>query len=166
MDHLNVLDTLMRWYEYEITIGPGERIVNEVTAPLYPEIHDYADPVCDYTYLLSPAQTWKEFHDLEIMINTPYFIRESNLEGFEKCEDGYRLTLESLPAVDLKFTLAEKAGGRIMEPDTGAAGTSVPFPGDGSGLSYSGGRMHRYRSGSGNHGGCDHTDKKNRQKKK
>ena len=22
-DHLNVLDTLMRWYEYEITIGPG-----------------------------------------------------------------------------------------------------------------------------------------------
>ena len=127
-DHLNVLDTLMRWYEYEITIGPGERIVNEVTAPLYPEIHDYADPVCDYTYLLSPAQTWKEFHDLEIMINTPYFIRESNLEGFEKCEDGYRLTLESLPAVDLKFTLAEKAGGRIMEPDTGAAGISVLFP--------------------------------------
>ena len=29
---------LMRWYEYEITLAPGERIVNTVTAPIYPGI--------------------------------------------------------------------------------------------------------------------------------
>lgn len=113
-NNLDVSDTLMRWYEYEITIGPGGRITNEVTAPVYPEIHGESNPTYDYTYLLSPAQTWKEFHDFEVVIRTPYIMRESSLEGFEKTEDGYILAADSLPAGELEFTLSESEEERLL----------------------------------------------------
>ncbi len=103
---------LMRWYEYEITLEPGERIVNAVTAPMYPAINlNYEPAIFKYTYLLSPAKTWKDFGELEIAINTPYYITECNIEGFTKTENGYSLTLDGLPDGELEFTLcsAEKA---------------------------------------------------------
>lgn len=125
-DKLDVSDTLMRWYEYEITIEPGERITNEVTAPVYPEIHGESNPTYDYTYLLSPAQTWKEFHDLKVVIRTPYIMRESSLEGFEKTEDGYTLAADSLPPGELEFTLAETEGSPLENQDSDSAGTGYP----------------------------------------
>lgn len=85
--------SLMRWYEYEITVEPGANIINTVTAPIYPSIKsDYNPPIYGYTYLLSPAQTWKSFENLEIVINTPYYIIDSELDGFTKTENGYKLT--------------------------------------------------------------------------
>ena len=125
-DKLVVSDTLMRWYEYEITIGPGERITNEVTAPLYPEIHGREHLSYDYTYLLSPAQTWKEFHGLEVVVNTPFFMRESSLEGFEKTDGGYTLAADSLPAGELEFTLAQTKGSPLADRDSGGAGIGYP----------------------------------------
>ncbi len=100
-------ENLMRWYEYELVIGPGERLVNEVTAPLYPSIDlVYEPPVYGYTYLLSPAKTWSEFGELEIVINTPYYLVESGIEGFEKEGEGYVLRLDGLPDGELEFTLS------------------------------------------------------------
>lgn len=98
---------LMRWYEYEITLAPGERIVNTVTAPIYPSIDlRYEPDVFGYTYLLSPAKTWKSFGELEIVVNTPYYISNSSLEGFTKTETGYTLSLDGLPEGELTFNLA------------------------------------------------------------
>ncbi len=100
-------DDLMRWYEYEITLEPGQRIVNSVTAPIYPSIDtDYNPDIYGYTYLLSPAQTWKSFGTLEVVVNTPYYITDSSLQGFEKTETGYKLVLEGLPDGELTFTLS------------------------------------------------------------
>ena len=100
--------TLMRWYEYDITLEPGERIVNTVTAPIYPAIDlEYEPDIYEYTYLLSPATTWKEFGELKIVVNTPYFVTESSLEGFEKTEGGYILMRNGLPEGELIFTLSE-----------------------------------------------------------
>ena len=109
MWHTNLnAPTFMRWYEYEITLAPGERIVNTVTAPIYPAIDlTYEPDVYEYTYLLSPATTWRQFGELKIVINTPYFVTESTLDGFEKTEDGYVLTRSSLPDGELIFTLSE-----------------------------------------------------------
>ena len=57
---LDLRRSLMRWYEYDITLEPGERIVNTVTAPIYPSINEHYEPkLYSYTYLLSPAQTWQ-----------------------------------------------------------------------------------------------------------
>lgn len=111
-EDLDLSGSLMRWYEYEIVLAPGERIVNEVTAPIYPSIDGESDPaVYGYTYLLSPARTWKEFKDLEVTVNTPYYLTESSLEGFEKTEEGYSLVLDGLPQGELSFTLCEEEGG-------------------------------------------------------
>ncbi|WP_426348513.1 hypothetical protein ACPWSR_12255 [Alloiococcus sp. CFN-8] len=99
--------SLMRWYQYDIVLEPGERITNEVTAPLYPSIDKSYNPtVYSYTYLLSPAQTWADFGPLEININTPYFITDSGLEGFIKTDKGYTLKLDGLPHGELEFQLS------------------------------------------------------------
>ena len=100
--------SLMRWYEYEIVLQAGERVVNAVTAPIYPAINlQYEPDVFTYTYLLSPAHTWASFGALEIVINTPFFVTESSLEGFEKTETGYVLVRDGLPDGELVFTLSE-----------------------------------------------------------
>jgi len=99
--------TLMRWYEYEITLEPGQKIVNTVTAPIYPSINtNYEPDVFGYTYLLSPAKTWKSFGELEIVVNTPYFISNSSVDGFKKTETGYTVKLDGLPDGELTFDLA------------------------------------------------------------
>ena len=99
--------SLMRWYEYEITLGAGERIVNVVTAPIYPSIDlRYEPDVFGYTYLLSPAKTWKSFGELEIVINTPYYVSNSSIDGFTKIETGYTVKLDGLPDGELTFNLS------------------------------------------------------------
>ena len=99
--------SLMRWYEYEITLEPGQRIVNAVTAPIYPSIDSRYEPdVFGYTYLLSPAKTWKSFGELEIVVNTPYYISDSSVEGFTKTETGYSVKLTGLPENELTFNLS------------------------------------------------------------
>lgn len=101
----NVNYSLMRWYEYEITLAPKERIVNTVTAPIYPDIDGNYDPaVYEYTYLLSPAKAWADFGTLEIVINTPFYLL--NDERFEKTDKGYNLSLDGLPDGELVFTLS------------------------------------------------------------
>ena len=100
------MGALMRWYEYEITIAPKESIVNTVTAPIYPAIDMNYDPnVFSYTYLLSPASTWANFGELEVIINTPFYITENSLDGFTKTEAGYMLKRSGLPSGELEFTL-------------------------------------------------------------
>lgn len=109
--------TLMRWYEYEITLAPGERIVNTVTAPIYPSIDSsYKPSVYEYTYLLSPAKTWAKFGEIEIVINTPYFATEFNLDGLERTENGYTLTQNGLPTGELIFSLSESEAPQAYVP--------------------------------------------------
>ncbi|MBD5111780.1 MAG: hypothetical protein HDT42_04505 [Ruminococcaceae bacterium] len=101
----NLKSCLLRWYEYEITLAPGERIVNSVTAPIYPDIdEDWKPPVYKYTYLLSPAQTWTDFGSLDIVINTPFYLIDN--KDFQKTETGYRLSLDGLPDGELEFSLS------------------------------------------------------------
>ena len=94
-------EEFMRWYAYSLEIGAGERLVNQVTAPLYPAI-DYR--TCAYEYLLSPAQKWADFGTLEIVIDTPLEIENASL-GFTKTESGYTLIREGLPLGELTFEI-------------------------------------------------------------
>lgn len=97
---------LLRWYEYEIILEPGQRMVNTVSAPMYPAINSrYSPSIYGYTYLLSPATTWKGFGSLDIILNTPYYIMGSSIEGYEKTENGYQWKLSGLPEGELEFTL-------------------------------------------------------------
>lgn len=107
--NMDIAEQLMRWYQYDISIEPGERMINTVTAPIYPSIDsDYEPPVYEYTYLLSPGQTWQEFGNLDIIINSPYYMQESAQEGFAWNNPGYELHLTGLPKGELTFTLCEE----------------------------------------------------------
>lgn len=100
---------LMGWYEYEITLEPGQHVTNAVTAPVYPNIDQkYEPPVYTYTYLLSPAKTWSQFGPLDVRINTPYFMSEESIPGFSKTETGYCLTTDGLPEGELTFSLCQE----------------------------------------------------------
>ena len=100
------INSLMRWYQYEITIEPKSSITNTVTAPIYPEINGRYEPsIYTYTYLLSPASTWASFGELEVVINTPFYITENSLEGFTKTDTGYTLKRNGLPEGELEFVL-------------------------------------------------------------
>lgn len=98
---------LMRWYEYEISLEPGQRIVNTVTAPIYPAIdRSYEPGIYEYTYLLSPAATWADFGELEIVVNTPHFLIEG-MESAQKTENGYIMRHSGLPDGELVFSLSK-----------------------------------------------------------
>ena len=111
----DVTSNLLQWYEYKITLSPGERLTNTVTAPLYPNINGTYEPsVYAYEYFLSPASLWKEFGTLDIYINTPYFmVKEQKGEysiapdAWTKTDAGYEIHLDGLPDEDLIFTLCE-----------------------------------------------------------
>ena len=103
----DVNDNLLKWYEYNLSFEPNQTIVNEVIAPLYPTINkEYDPPSYFYRYLLTPASTWKEFSNLDIRINTKYYMQDSSLEGFVKDENGYSLHLDKLPDKELEFRLS------------------------------------------------------------
>lgn len=113
-------ENFMSWYYYEITIGADARIINSVTAPIIPGINiSYNPPKYDYTYLISPASTWKDFGTLDIIINTPYYMTNCNIDGFEKTESGYELHLEGLPKNKDKYKLTlngiEKEEGKVKD---------------------------------------------------
>lgn len=112
-------NSLLRWYEYQLTIPAGGRLENEVTAPLYPDVNGYYSPAkYSYRYLLSPAKCWASFGSLDIVVNTPYYLSGSSVGNFEKVEGGYTLHLDGLPDGELDFTLCE---GRNPVSDNGTA---------------------------------------------
>ena len=81
--------SLMRWYEYTLTLEPGQTLKNAVTAPLYPAIDaGYTPSLYAYTYLLSPAKTWAQFGELEVVVKTPYYMTECGIDGFTKTDGG------------------------------------------------------------------------------
>ena len=101
---------LMRWYEYTLTLAPGETLENAVTVPMYPTADRSDIPaVWSYTYLLSPAATWADFGELAVEIRTPYKLRECSFANAEQVSGGYRLRFDSLPAGELAFSLSRTA---------------------------------------------------------
>ncbi|MBQ3008596.1 MAG: hypothetical protein IJD80_03300, partial [Oscillospiraceae bacterium] len=102
----NLKEDILLWYCYDISVAAGERLVNTVTAPLYPSINLRMEPpVYEFEYLLSPAAQWAEFGDIEIYVNTPFYILESSVTGFEKTENGYVYKTDSLPEGELQLTV-------------------------------------------------------------
>jgi hypothetical protein len=98
----------VRWFEYDMHVKAGERVVNKVTVPIYPSIKTNWKPyIYEYQYFLSPAKCWNSFGELEIIINTDKKIVKSGDFVFENTDNGYRLLLEGLPDGDLAFTLCE-----------------------------------------------------------
>lgn len=116
--HYTLYNSLMRWFEYKLSVPAGGRLVNEVTAPLYPDISGYYSPQkYYYLYLLSPAKSWASFGSLDIVINTPYYLTDAGYNfNFEKFDGGYKLHSDGLPDGELTFGLcAAKNPARVED---------------------------------------------------
>ncbi len=69
-------------------------------------------PQYSYTYLLSPAQNWADFANLDIEIMTPEeapYIIKSNLELTADGRNRYTASFDALPKEELSFTLYKNA---------------------------------------------------------
>lgn len=98
---------LMRWYEYTLTLSPGDTLENAVTAPMYPTADRSQVPtVWSYTYYLSPAAMWADFGELAVEIRTPHTLRACSFANAEQISGGYRLRFDTLPAGELTFSLS------------------------------------------------------------
>ena len=99
------LNDLMRWYEYDLTVPAHGRALNSVTAPLLPDVDmGYSPSVYGFTYLSSPAKTWKSFGTLTVEIKTPYFVVWDG--EWTKTDGGYYRVYETLPDDEIKFSLS------------------------------------------------------------
>ena len=105
----NIIHNLISWYEYDLQVGAGERIINKITAPIYPSIDaSWVPPKYEYTYLLSPASCWQSFGELEIVIKTDAYLLKSEGFDFVKIDGGYSVKLNGLPDRELIFSLSDK----------------------------------------------------------
>lgn len=116
------VNALMRWYEYDLTVPPRGRVVNSVTAPLFPNIDaGYEPSVHSYVYYSSPAKTWKSFGTLNVEINTPYYMVFDD-DGWTKTDGGYTRFYETLPAGEITFKLcSSESPERYFNPAFGKA---------------------------------------------
>ena len=116
----NVYRNLYCWFEYDMTFAPQETLVNEVVAPLYPDINEmYSPSVYVFNYLVSPASTWKSFANLNVTINTNYYLIDDSV-GFEQIEGGYAWHSDTLPSSELQFSLCKS-----QYPSRTSSGISV-----------------------------------------
>jgi hypothetical protein len=113
---------LVPWYRYEITLAPGERAVNTVTAPIYPTANTrYSPAIYTYEYIRGELNTDENYQGTEVMINTPYcrvmkefswlLVNYSTNTIYVDCEvtdSGYRYVPENDRNADhIVFTLSE-----------------------------------------------------------
>lgn len=100
-----LLDYLMLWCEYSLTVPAGGTLTNTVTAPLYPGIEGTV-PDYTYDYFLTPALYWADFGSITIRVVTPYYLSSSTLQ-FTEQNGVYIFTKDSLPMGDLSFTIRQ-----------------------------------------------------------
>ena len=119
---LDLSDKLFPWYRYEITLAPGERAVNTVTAPIYPTANTkYSPAIYTYEYYCEGMATAEGFAGIEVVVNTPYCLIREDLGGmfmyetgwvqardYESTDSGYRYVPENDRNADhIVFTLSE-----------------------------------------------------------
>lgn len=99
-------DFLMHWKQYKLVFKPRQQIVNNVSGPAYPNVNtSYIPYTYEYTYLLTPASTWKSFGSLDITVESELKMLDSSIGDFTSTEKGYSKHLDTLPDQDLSFSL-------------------------------------------------------------
>ncbi len=97
-----------RWYDYTLEFAPYQTIVNEVVAPLYPNVtREYTPYVLKYTYLLSPAKTWASFGEFHLRINTDMYVKNVSVGKMKKHKGYYEYSCQGLPKGELTFDVCK-----------------------------------------------------------
>ena len=104
----NLVNSLMSGFEYEIIVEAKQTVVNEVMMPICPSVREDYEPLSyEYLFDLSSTGDWSQINELEIYVNTPFYMLKSEPEGFEKTENGYVARFSNSSKEELSFTLSE-----------------------------------------------------------
>lgn len=118
-----VLDSLMLWYEYELTVPQNGSVVSTVTSPLMPDLPSESSGRWTFEYLLSPGQQWADFGSITINVETEFCLESASLQ-FTETETGYTYTKEGLPLGELSLVVMRKEGmGYDPQPVDGGTST-------------------------------------------
>lgn len=86
-------DCMVSGLVYELTLRPGESVVNKLSAPIYPDVDEGYEPnLYTYNYMLATGGVLP-LNKINISVNTPYYLSNSSLE-YEKSEDGYSVSID------------------------------------------------------------------------
>ena len=118
-----VLDSLMLWYEYELTVPQHGSVVSTVTSPLMPDLPSESSGRWTFDYLLSPGQQWADFGSITINVETEFCLESASLQ-FTETETGYTYMKEGLPLGELSLVVMRKEGmGYDPQPVDGGTST-------------------------------------------
>ena len=111
--NFNITSSLQYYLEYDVTLAPGARTVNEVTMPVYPEAMRYYSPVaCTFSFEMPRTSDWASGSTFSLRVNTKckpvsdeVYVRDT----VELKKEGREYTYESksLPSGTLTFTLCK-----------------------------------------------------------
>ena len=124
-------------YVYEITIPAGERLVHTIVAPVYPSIETAMEPeTYYYKYDLYTENAEMYTGNINIRINTPYYIIQNDYCVFEKTDGGYSMSITPIEKVDdyltaihggFNFTLCESENPQKVTTDYSGLGILIIF---------------------------------------
>jgi len=116
-DDENFLSYILRWHEYDVEIEANEALTAELTMPIYPSICTYYEPyVYRFEYMAGLIGRFggndKEGTGITLEIDTPYQLVGGDFKLFDKTDDGYEISLDSIPKENVGFELCI-----IKDPD-------------------------------------------------
>ena len=97
-----------RWFQYELTLEPGETVVNTVTLPLYPDalITNMSNEAFICRIDLLSLRLPQPQDGLALTLNTPYELTES-AAPYTETEQGYLLDLTDYYKTSLELRLGD-----------------------------------------------------------
>lgn len=100
---------ILNAFTYEFNIAPGERVTASLDAPLYPSIETkYVQNTYEYEYKPYFPNADIRSGNINVKINTPYYIVSNGEPTFTKTDGGYNLTIGTgYPTRSIFFTLCE-----------------------------------------------------------
>jgi hypothetical protein len=104
------------WYVYSATIPAGGRVVNEVTAPLYPRMIE-SEKTCVCYYSFSPAERWADFKKLNITVNTPYYLTSGYPYLESTATDTYSVTVNDVTDLSIYLNVSTSKNNALTSED-------------------------------------------------
>jgi hypothetical protein len=104
----NLANSLMMGLEYEINVEANQTVINEVTIPVIPSIRDDYEPLAyEYIFAFSSTKGWGQVDELEVIVNTPFYMIKSASSSFEQTDQGYMAQLSNIPKKEVHFILSD-----------------------------------------------------------
>ena len=117
----------MGWYRWNVVLAPGERISTEAEMPIYPDIEFRYDPErLLYIYTLPSKNSWARKADVEININSPLYLIESNIGEQIESESGYKIIISNPGTTDHFIVTLSESENPVLQSSSSSGIGDIP----------------------------------------